>query len=60
MKRAEVVALIKKNGGVFASSVTKAVTHIIVADPSDTTAKIVKARETGVKIVGIDFLDNFM
>lgn len=31
MKRAEVVDIIKKGGGSFAASVTKAVTHLIVA-----------------------------
>jgi NAD-dependent DNA ligase len=58
MVRNEVVQKILENGGNYASTVTRAVTHIIVADPDDSTAKIEKARERGVKIVGVEFLSN--
>lgn len=41
--RADVVKLIEDNGGEYSGSVTKRVTHVIVADPSASTQKIVKA-----------------
>jgi len=56
MKRADVISLIKKNGGTYATSVTKAVTHLIVEDVNEDTAKITDAKAAGKKIVGESFL----
>ena len=60
LKRDDVVKIIKKGGGSFASTVTKKVTHLITGDPDSTSSKIKKAKEDGVKVVGEDFLKNFM
>lgn len=49
MKRADFVALIGEHGGVVKGSVTKDVTHLISA--RDDTAKALKAKENGVKIL---------
>jgi len=60
MKRNDVIEIIKKNGGNYAASITKACTHLIVGDVNDTTAKITNAKASGVKVVGEDFLSNFL
>lgn len=58
MKRADVIKIIKENGGTYAASITKAVTHLIVADPDEDTKKLNDARAKGVKVVGENFLKN--
>jgi ankyrin repeat protein len=58
MKRADCITLIKKNGGTYATSVTKAVTHVVVQDPTEITSKITEAKAAGKKIVGEDFFVN--
>lgn len=60
IKRDTVISIIKKNGGNYAASITKACTHLIVGDVNDTTAKITNAKAAGVQVVGEDFLENFM
>jgi len=57
-KRNTLISLIKKNGGTYASTITKAVTHVLVADLDDKTAKITQAKADGKKIVGESFLEN--
>jgi len=59
-KRADAIEAITKGGGKFVTTVTKACTHLLVADPDEETAKITKARDAGVEIVGEDFLANFL
>lgn len=54
--RPDIEKLITSNGGTFSSSVTKKVTHLIVADPTATTTKIEKARRDGTKIVSEEWL----
>lgn len=58
MKRADAIALIKKHGGTYATTVTKAVTHVVVADPNEDTSKINEARASGKKIVSEKFFAN--
>jgi DNA ligase (NAD+) len=58
--RAEIIQAIEAGGGKFVSSVTKAVTHLLVADPGDTSEKIKKARQDGKKIVTEDFLEDYL
>lgn len=60
MKRADVINIIKNNGGNYAASMTKAVTHLIVADKNELSQKITSAKNTGVKVVGEDFLSSFV
>eukprot|EP01092_Planopodium_desertum_P001274 TRINITY_DN1186_c0_g2_i3.p1 TRINITY_DN1186_c0_g2~~TRINITY_DN1186_c0_g2_i3.p1 ORF type:complete len:203 (+),score=54.81 TRINITY_DN1186_c0_g2_i3:71-610(+) len=60
LTRAKIEKIITKNGGKFAKSLTKGVTHLIVADPDNLTAKLKKAKEDGVKIVGDNFLKHFV
>lgn len=55
--RSHFESLILANGGTFAPSVTKKVTHLIAADPDAATTKLEKARKSGIKIVGENFLD---
>jgi len=51
-KRDEVVEEIESAGATYSKTVTKKVTHLVVADPNANTAKIVKAKEEGVNILG--------
>eukprot|EP01126_Amoeba_proteus_P055454 TRINITY_DN6887_c0_g3_i3.p1 TRINITY_DN6887_c0_g3~~TRINITY_DN6887_c0_g3_i3.p1 ORF type:complete len:1928 (-),score=499.26 TRINITY_DN6887_c0_g3_i3:166-5883(-) len=60
MTRADVMKLIRDNGGKCATSVTNSVTHILVADPNSCTGKIQQAKDKGVKIVGMEFLAKLM
>jgi len=41
-------------GGVVKSGVSKAVTHLIVRDPSTTSNKATRARELGIEIVSYE------
>jgi len=54
------ISLIKNHGGNYASSITKAVTHVIASDPTEKNAKLLKAKEEGKKIVGEEFLSNIL
>jgi len=56
--RAKMSKLITSHGGKVAASMTKNVTHLLAADPTEDSAKLNKAREAGVKIVGEKFLSN--
>lgn len=60
MPRKNIVDIIQDNGGIVAPSVTKKVTHLLCADPSETSTKLDKARAMGVAIVGPDFLSSFI
>jgi NAD-dependent DNA ligase len=55
-KRDDVIEGIESAGATYSSTVTKKCTHLIVSDPNSNTAKIVKARESGVTILGEDDL----
>ena len=52
IKRADFVSLIEENGGIYKSSITKNVTHLVAA--RDDTAKFKKAKEKLLKIVKED------
>jgi hypothetical protein len=56
MERKEMIALIEKRGGSVKSSITKDVQYLLCADGDSESAKVVKARQEGVKILGSDFL----
>lgn len=60
MPRKNIVDIIQDNGGIVAPSVTKKVTHLLCANPSETSTKLDKARAMGVNIVGPDFLLPFV
>jgi ATP dependent DNA ligase domain/BRCA1 C Terminus (BRCT) domain len=55
--RQSIVSFIESEGGTISSSITKKVTHLICANPSDSSTKLKKARDMGIKIVGEDSLD---
>lgn len=55
-KRTDYVKLIEDNGGTFASSVTKKVTHLVAAEPDGASEKLTKARSMGITVVGEDYL----
>jgi hypothetical protein len=50
--------LINDNGGTLAKSLTKAVTHLITVDGSQTSAKIVAARKRGCNILSEEFISD--
>lgn len=54
--REEYIKLIESQGGEFASSVTKKVTHLVAASPDEHTTKLDKARAMGIMVVGESFL----
>ena len=54
--RDDIQRLIEANGGRFAKSITRAVTHLVAKDPTAGTTKLNKAREQGIQVVGEDFL----
>ncbi len=56
MDRKEIIALIEKRGGSVKSTITKDVQYLLCADGDSESAKVVKARQEGVKILGADFL----
>jgi hypothetical protein len=58
MGRKEMENLIKKNGGKIASTVTKSVTHMLTTENEfeNETAKVTKAKEFGLPIIGEDFI----
>jgi len=57
MTSAEAAKLIEKNGGKFAKSISKDVTHVICADPkNDKTKKFQQAKEAGKILVSESFL----
>ena len=56
--RNEYVAIIESNGGIYAPSVTKKVTHLVAAEPDGASTKLEKARKNGIIVVGEDFLLN--
>nr|DAE28228.1 MAG TPA: DNA ligase [virus sp. ctuZj11] len=45
---------VRKNGGTVMTSVTKNTTHLVVKDVKATSTKINRARELGIKIMGIE------
>lgn len=57
-KRDDYIQLIQNNGGTFAPSVTKKVTHLIAAEPNGDSIKLTKARDMGITVVGEDYLIN--
>jgi len=60
IKRDEIQEVIENNGGKFAKSITKAVTHVVCADKDAQTQKLTKAKQDGKEIVGEDFLTKLM
>jgi hypothetical protein len=56
MPREKIIGLIEKNGGKYAKSITKDVTHVICAKKDDKTQKLQKAKELGKIIVTESFL----
>ncbi|KDO16958.1 hypothetical protein SPRG_17587, partial [Saprolegnia parasitica CBS 223.65] len=54
--RADVQSLVEANGGVFATAVTKEVTHLVTNDPTAKSTKLETARKRGITVVGEDFL----
>jgi len=60
MKQDELAAILKEHGAAYSSSMTKAVTHLLVADPDEQSAKTIKAKSEGIKIVGENFLKNIL
>jgi len=52
----EIIDLIESNGGTFAKSISKVVTHVVCQNSFALTPRLVKAKEEGKKIVGEDFL----
>jgi len=52
----KVAAAVEKNGGKFSKTITKAVTHVIVANQDDKSQKLQKAKESGKILVGESFL----
>jgi DNA ligase-1 len=58
LPRKSIVEIIENNGGTFSASVSKKVTHLICANPSESSTKLDKARNMGVVVVGEDFLTN--
>ncbi|RHZ31759.1 hypothetical protein DYB37_004002 [Aphanomyces astaci] len=53
-----IAALVESHGGVFAGSVSKHVTHLVTADPTASSAKLVQAKKLGVVVVGESFLSS--
>jgi NAD-dependent DNA ligase len=51
MSRPEAQKKVTANGGQFATSVTKKVTHLVTADPTKLTTKLKKAQSNGVIIM---------
>lgn len=49
--RKELQALIEKNGGSVAASVTKGVSYLVLADPSSTSSKSEKAKKLGTEVI---------
>jgi len=60
MKQDELAAILKEHGAAYSTTITKAVTHVLVADLGEQSAKIIKAKAEGKKIVGEDFLKNIL
>lgn len=58
LPRDDLTSLIELNGGSVVSTVKKGVTHLVVKDPSRNTAKLAKAKEMGINIVGETFLQD--
>lgn len=58
--RNEITKLIKDNGGIFVTTITKKVTHLVCPDPNliEDGEKLKKAKSMGIQIVGEDFLTN--
>lgn len=57
---ADLVEKIKSNGGTVTDTLSSKVTILVAKDPNSTSSKIVKAREKGVKIIGLgDFEKEF-
>lgn len=54
--RDKITELITKNGGIFSSTVTKKVTHLVTTNPSASSSKLQKARNLGIQIVDESFL----
>lgn len=57
MDRKDIIAAIEKRGGSVKSSITKEVQYLVCADGDSESAKVVKARQEGVKILGAAFLN---
>jgi DNA ligase 1 len=61
MSRKEITKLIEDNGGIFVSTITKKVTHLVCPNPDSTEdgEKLKKAKAMGIEIVGEDFLSPY-
>ena len=56
IKRDDIERLITANGGRFAKTITKSVTHLVAKNPYAGTAKLSTAQDQGIQVVGEDFL----
>jgi len=56
LPREKLIEKIVKNGGKYAKSITKDVTHVICAKTDDKTQKLQKAKESGKILVTESFL----
>jgi len=60
VKRNKVIEAIEAQGGKYATSVTKAVTHIITDKPDSDSKKLTDAKANGVKIVDEAFISKYL
>lgn len=58
--RTELVKLVEAAGGRVLSSVSKDLTHLVIADPNSTSSKAEKARKLGTKLISEDELMNML
>ena len=56
IKRADLERMIENAGGEFKSSVGKGIDLLVIADPTSTSSKAVKARALGIKLISEDEL----
>jgi DNA ligase (NAD+) len=49
---------ITMNGGLIGGSVSDKTTYLVAKDPSSNSSKLTKAREIGVKVIGLNEAQN--
>jgi len=57
MPREKAISIIEKNGGTYAKTITKDVTHVICSNVDDKTKIIQKAKEEGKILVDVNFFN---
>ena len=60
IRRPDLVQVIESRGGKDSSSVSKNTTYLICKDPTSTSSKMEKARNLGIKIMGVEELENLL